>query len=79
MEALRKEVDKNLKQGFIQPLTLPAGALILFVKTKDGGLQLCVNYQKLNQITVKNYYALPLIEELIYRLRDAQYFTKIDL
>ena len=37
MEALQKEVDKNLEQGFIQPLTLPAGALILFVQKKNGG------------------------------------------
>ena len=79
VEALQKKVDKNLGQGFIQPLTLPAGAPILFVKKKDGGLQLCVNYQGLNQITIKNCYALPFIGELIDGLRDAQYFTKIDL
>ena len=79
VEALRKEVDKNLKQQFIQPLTLPARAPILFVKKKNGELRLCIDYQGLNQITVKNWYALPLIGELIDRLRDAQYFTKIDL
>ena len=50
VEALRKEVNKNLEQGFIQPSTLPAGAPILFVKKKNRGLQLCVNYQGLNQI-----------------------------
>ena len=44
VEALRIEVDKSLKQGFIQPSTLPAGAFILFVKKKDGGLRLYVNY-----------------------------------
>ena len=38
IEALRKEVNKNLEQGFIQPSTLPSGAPILFVKMKDGGL-----------------------------------------
>ena len=48
VKALQKEVDKNLGQGFIQPSTLPAGALILFVKKKDGGLQLCMDYQRLN-------------------------------
>ena len=79
VEALRKKVDKNLKQRFIQPLTLPARASILFVKKKDRGLQLCVDYQGLNQITVKNCYALPFIRKLIDRLRDVQYFTKIDL
>ena len=48
VKALQKEVDKNLGQGFIQPSTLPARALILFVKKKDGGLQLCMDYQRLN-------------------------------
>ena len=43
VEALRKEVDRNLNQGFIQLLTSPARALILFVKKKDGGPRLCVN------------------------------------
>ena len=51
----------------------------MFVKKKNGGLQLCVDYRGLNQITIKNCYVLPLIGELINRLQDAQYFTKIDL
>ena len=79
IEALWKEVDRNLGRGFIQPSTLPAGAPILFVKKKDRGLRLCVNYQGLNQITIKNRYSLPFIGELIDQLRDAQYFTKIDV
>ena len=64
VEALRKEVNKNLERGFIQPSTLPAGTPILFVKKKDGKLQLCVDYRGLNQIMIKNCYALPLIGEL---------------
>ena len=79
VEALQNKVDKNLKRGFIQPLTLLAGAPILFVKKKDRRLRLSVDYQGLNWITIKNRYALSFIGELINRLRDAQYFTKIDL
>ena len=48
VKALQKEINKNLEQEFIQPSTSPAEAFILFVKKKDGGLQLCVDYQKLN-------------------------------
>ena len=44
VEAIQKEVDKNLEQGFIQPSMLPAGAPILFVKKKDGGLWLSADY-----------------------------------
>ena len=79
VEALRKKVDENLKQRFIQPLMSPAGAPILIVKKKDEGLQLFVNYQRLNHITIQNRYALPLIGKLIDQLWDAQYFTKLDL
>ena len=63
VEVLQKDIDKDLEREFIQPSTLPAGAPILFVKKKNGRLQLCVNYQGLNQITIKNHYALPLIGE----------------
>ena len=79
VEALQKEVDKNLGQGFIQLSTSSARALILFVKKKDRRLCLCVDYGELNWITIKNHYALPLIGKLIDRLRDAQHFMKIDL
>ena len=61
VEVLQKEVNKNLRQRLIELLTSLAGAPILFVKKKDRGLQLCVNYQGLNQITIKYHYALPLI------------------
>ena len=54
LEALRKYLDENLKKGFIQPSTSPAGYPILFVPKKDGKLRLCVNYRQLNTITVKN-------------------------
>ena len=79
LEVLRKELDQNLARGFIQPSTSPAGAPILFVKKKDGDLRLCVDYRGLNNITIKNRYALPLIPELIDRLQGARYFTKLDL
>ena len=64
LEALRDYLDKNLAKGFIRPSTSPAGYLILFVPKKDSKLQLCVDYQRLNVITVKNHYLLPLISEI---------------
>ena len=54
LKALREYLDENLKKGFIQPSTSPAGYPILFVPKKDGKLQLCVDYRQLNAITVKN-------------------------
>ena len=49
------------------------------MKKKDGSLRLCVDYRGLNKITVHNRYPLPLIPELLDRLRSARVFSKIDL
>ena len=54
LQVLRRYLDENLKKGFIRESQSPAGYLILFAKKKDGSLRLCVNYRKLNDITVKN-------------------------
>ena len=52
---------------------------MLFVKKKDGTLRLCIDYRKLNRVTVKNKYHLPRIDDLFDQLKGAKYFTKIDL
>ena len=79
LKALREYLDENIAKGFIQPSKSPAGAPILFVKKKDGSLRLCVDYRGLNRVTIRNRYPLPLILELLDRLRSARVFSKIDL
>ena len=79
LKTLREYLDEMLAKGFIQPSKSPAGAPILFVKKKDGSLRLCVDYRRLNQISVKNRYPLPLINELLDRLGQSTIFTKLDL
>jgi hypothetical protein len=51
----------------------------MFVLKKDGKLRPCINFRKLNEITIKNRYPLPNISELQDRLAGAQYFTALDL
>jgi len=51
----------------------------MFVKKKDGKLQLCVHYRALNYVTKKDRYPLPLIGEALDRLRTAKYYTKLDI
>ena len=52
---------------------------MLFVKKKDGSLRMCINYKTLNNITIKNKYPLPRIDDLFDQLRGAWMFSKIDL
>jgi hypothetical protein len=77
--ALREYLAENLSKGFIKQSTSPCGAPILFVKKKDGSLRLCVDYRGLNRVTRKDRYPLPLIPDLLDRLRTAKRFTKLDL
>ena len=57
----------------------PWGAPVLFVRKKDGSMRLCIDYQKLNQVTIKNKYLLPRIDNLFDQLRNSKIFSKIDL
>lgn len=79
LKVLREWLDENLAKGFIRHSTSPAGAALFFVEKKDKTLRPCVDYRELNKITVKNRYPLPLIPELLERLRSAKIFTKLDL
>lgn len=79
LEVLREYIQVNLKKGFIRESQSPAGYPIIFVPKKNGKLRLCVDYRKLNDITIKNRYPLPNIAELRDRLSHAQVFTALDL
>ena len=79
LQVLCGYLDENLKKGFIRELQSPAGYPILFARKKDGSLQLCINYQKLNNITVKNQYPLPNANKLQDRISKTTIFTKLDL
>ena len=77
--AMEEWIDEQLAKGYIRPSKSPAAAPVFFVKKKDGTLRLVVDYRKLNAITVKNRYPLPLTQELIDQLSEAKVFTKLDL
>ena len=55
------------------------GAPVFFIKKKDRSLHLVQDYQKLNEITVKNSYPLPLVSDILTCLHDAEFFTVLDL
>ena len=81
--AEQKELDdflwENLVNGCICPSKSPMGAPVFFVKKKDSSLCLVQDYQKLNEIMVKNSYPLPLVSDVLTHLCDAEFFTVLDL
>jgi hypothetical protein len=65
---LKKHIKKLLEKGFIQPRSSPWGAHVIFVPKNDGTQRLCVDYRALNEVTVKNKYLLPRIDNLFDQL-----------
>ncbi|GJW25127.1 putative reverse transcriptase domain-containing protein [Tanacetum coccineum] len=78
-----KELSNQLKElsdkGFIRLSSSPWGALVLFVKKKDGSFRMFIDYQELNKLTVKNRYPLPKIDDLFDQLQGSSVYSKIDL
>ncbi|GKA64078.1 reverse transcriptase domain-containing protein [Tanacetum coccineum] len=63
-ERVVEAIERTIQQGFIRPSSSPWGAPVLFVKKKDGSFRMCIDYQELNKLTVKNRYPLPRIDDL---------------
>jgi hypothetical protein len=76
---LKNQLQELLDKGYIRPSSSPWGSPALFVKKKDGSLQMCVDYRPLNAVTIRNKYPLPRIDVLFDQLAGAKVFSKIDL
>ncbi|GKF37845.1 putative reverse transcriptase domain-containing protein [Tanacetum coccineum] len=78
-----KEVSEQLQElsdkGFTRPSLSPWGAPVLFVKKKDGSFRMCIDYRKLNKLTIKNCYPLLRIDDLFDQLQGSSIYSKIDL
>ena len=79
LEIWKTYIKTHLKTGFIQLSMSPVSAPILFDKKPDGSLYLCVNYQGLNNLIIKNWYSLPLISKSLDWLGWAKQFIQLDL
>jgi hypothetical protein len=76
---LKKQIAELQVKGFIRSSSSPWGASILFVEKKDETQRMCVDYQSLNEVTIKNKYPLSRIEDLFDQMKGASVFSKINL
>jgi hypothetical protein len=76
---LKEQLQELLDKGYICPSVSPWGAPVIFVLKKDGTHRMCVDYRFLNEVTIKNKYFLPRIDNLFDQLKGACVFSKIDL
>nr|AAQ56315.1 putative polyprotein [Oryza sativa Japonica Group] len=76
---VKKQLEELKEKGYIRPSTSPWGAPVTFVEKKDKTKRMCVDYRALNEVTIKNKYPLPQIDDLFDQLKGATVFSKIDL
>ena len=78
-DEIEKQVTHLLQSGMIQQSSSPFASPALLVKKKTGDWRLCVDYRKLNALTIKNKFPLPVIDEILDELSGAQWFTSLDI
>jgi hypothetical protein len=76
---LKKQLGELQRGGFIRPRSSQWGAPVLFVENKDKSMRMCVDYHSLNEVTIKNKYPIPRIDDLFDQLKGSKYFLKVDL
>lgn len=79
IEEVRHHLEDLLAAGVIRPSKSPYTSNVVLVRKKNGKLRLCVDYRQLNQITVKDSFALPRMEEIFDCLHGARYFSTLDM
>ncbi|KAK3546665.1 hypothetical protein QTP70_031406, partial [Hemibagrus guttatus] len=78
-KAMEDYIEEALATGYIQPSTSLAAAGFFFIEKKNGGLWPCIDYQGLNNLTMRYPYPLPIVLVALEQLREAQVFSKLDL
>ena len=78
-DVIKKELDDMLKLGVIEPSTSPWSAPVVLIPKPDKTLRFCVDYRRLNKVTIPDAFPMPRIDDLIDKVGKAKFLTKIDL
>ena len=78
-EDASKAIESMQKQGIIEPSSSPWAFPVVLVRKKDGSIRYCVDYRKLNNVTKKDSYPLPRIDDMLESLADSKWFSSLDL
>ena len=79
LKAVKKYLEKNLHKGFIEPSQAPFTASVLFIWKGNSALRFCIDYWKLNALTKKDQYSLPLVDKTLAWISQAKIFIKLDI
>ncbi|KAH9087996.1 hypothetical protein LEN26_019710 [Aphanomyces euteiches] len=78
-EIMEAEIQQYLELGLIRPSTSPWASLGLIIRKPDGSIRFCIDYGQLNEVTIKDSYPLPRIDDLLDVLGNAKYFSTMDV
>jgi hypothetical protein len=76
---IERQVTELLTAGLIVPSASPFASPVLLVQKKDGSWSFCIDYRRLNSMTIKNRFPMPLVDEILDELAGTQFFTSLDM